>query len=68
MSVASQEARFMANTANPKLEKMANGLYTVRDYQPPRNVNTKDLRKLADEARKVTIHISYDNPRKPEEV
>jgi hypothetical protein len=47
----------MANTANSKLEKMANGLYTVRDYTPPKSINTADLRKLADKARKVTINI-----------
>lgn len=38
---------------NPKLRKLRDGLYTIRDYKQPGPVKTGDLRKAAEEARKV---------------
>lgn len=55
----------MADTPNPRVRKLGNGLYTVRDYERPKDVDTGELRKIADEARKVQIRIPYDNPKKP---
>lgn len=53
----------MADTpTNPKVTKLANGLYTVRDYQPPKEVRTGDLRKLADIARQVIIQATKKAP------
>jgi hypothetical protein len=51
----------MADTPNPRVKKLGNGLYTIRDYERPKNVSTGELRKIADEARKVQIR----NPKKP---
>jgi hypothetical protein len=45
----------MANLPNPKLEKMANGAYTLRNYERPKDVKTGDLRKIADDVRHVRI-------------
>jgi hypothetical protein len=43
------------------LEKVSEGVYTIRDYKQPKSVSTDDLRKVAEDARKVHIVI----PRKP---
>jgi hypothetical protein len=56
----------MADKQNPKVEKSANGLYTVRGYEQPKEVPTGDLRKVADATRKVRIRIPYDHPVKPD--
>jgi hypothetical protein len=52
----------MAEQQNPKVVKSANGLYTVREYEQPKEVPTSDLRKVADATRKVQIRIPYDHP------
>ncbi len=44
-------------TDNPKLEKLRSGLYTLRNYKRPAPVKTGDLRKAAEEARKIQIAI-----------
>ena len=43
-------------TENPKLEKLRDGVYTIRDYKRPQ-VKTGDLRKAAEEARKININL-----------
>jgi hypothetical protein len=65
MNALHREARRMADTPNPRVKKLANGLYTVRDYERPKDVSTGELRRIADEARKVQIRIPNDNPNKP---
>jgi hypothetical protein len=55
----------MADTQNSRIKKLRNGLHTVRDYERPKNASTGELRKIADEARNVQIHIPYDNPKRP---
>lgn len=40
---------------NTKLQKLRDGLYTIRDYKQPENLETGDLRKAAEEARKVQV-------------
>ena len=40
---------------NPKLQKLRDGLYTIRDYKQPEELSTEELRKAAELARKVQI-------------
>ncbi len=51
-------------TENPKLQKLRDGLYTIRDYKRPESMKTGDLRKAAEEARKVQIVIPHDDKTK----
>jgi hypothetical protein len=44
-------------TENPKLEKLRDGLYTIRDYKRPESLTPADLRKAAEQARKVQITV-----------
>lgn len=43
---------------NPKLLKLQDGLYTLKDYKRPQ-VKTGDLRKIAEEVRKIQIVIPH---------
>ncbi len=44
-------------TENPKLEKLRDGLYSIRNYKRPAPLKAEDLRKAADEVRKIQIVI-----------
>ena len=51
---------------NPKLQKLRDGLFTIRDYKRPAPVKTGDLRKAAEEIRKIHIAV-VPRPEKPTE-
>jgi hypothetical protein len=44
---------------NTKLQKLRDGLYTIRDYKRPDELTTEELRKAAELARKVQIVIPH---------
>ena len=62
-----REAKPMAKTPNPKLQKMANGSYTIRDYEHPKDVHTGDLRKIADDVRHVRIVVDRPQDKSTEQ-
>ena len=56
----------MPDEKNIEIVKLANGLYTIRDYHQPKEVPTSDLQKIAEATRNIEIRIPSDDTHKPD--
>jgi hypothetical protein len=48
---------------NPKLLKLNDGLYALKDYKRPKPATSGELRKMAEEARKIQIIVPETSKR-----